>query len=193
MKCWAGILTSGDGLLHLNPKDVVKRLQGTYKLFRTLVYVSIMIEFFEYVVTDDMISGFGDWLVIVHQRIGGLILYQTGHLPYSKLVTLLLVIITCIATRNKLIEFDARKMVFWPIAIGFVLLVLSLWLFSTEYLDTYVFTLQIHTWLYMVATITGTLAVHVALDNASKYIKDGIMKDLFNFEDESFKQNEELQ
>ena len=171
-----------------------KELQGTYKLFRTLVYVSIMIEFFEYVVTDDMISGFGSWLVIIHQRIGGLILYQPGHLYYSKLATLLLVFVTCIGTRNKKhIEFDARKMVFWPIGIGFILLVLSLWLFSTEYLDTYVFSLMIHTWLYMIATVIGTLAVHVALDNVSKYIKDGIMKDRFNFENESFEQNEEFQ
>ena len=34
------------------------------------------------------------------------------------------------------------------------------------------------------------MCVHVALDNVSKYLKEGLMKDRFNFENESFEQNE---
>ena len=40
----------------------------------------------------------------------------------------------------------------------------------------------------MVATIIGTVLVHVALDNISKFLKEGLMKDRFNFEYESFEQ-----
>ncbi len=173
--------------------EETKELQSTYKLFRTLVYVSLMVEFFEYVVTTDMITPFGSWLVDIHRRIGTLILYRDGNLPYSKLATIILVIVTCIGTKNKKhLEFDARKMVFWPLSIGFVLTMLSLWLFSTEWLQREVFALSIHTWLYMIASVIGTLLIHIALDNVSKYIKDGIMKDRFNFENESFEQNEEF-
>jgi len=63
-----------------------------------------------------------------HHRLGVLSMYQ--FLPYSKMVTLMLVIITCIGTKNKKqIEFDARKMVFYPLAIGFGLVVAFLVVF----------------------------------------------------------------
>ena len=39
----------------------------------------------------------------------------------------------------------------------------------------------------MAASLAGVILVHVALDNISKYIKDGLMKDRFNFENESFR------
>lgn len=38
----------------------------------------------------------------------------------------------------------------------------------------------------------GVILVHVALDNISKFLKEGLMKDRFNFENESFEQCEEL-
>ena len=40
-------------------------------------------------------------------------------------------------------------------------------------------------------SIVGTILVHIALDNISKYLKDGLLKDRFNFENESFEQMEE--
>ncbi|BDW75144.1 hypothetical protein BFINE_09390 [Bacteroides finegoldii DSM 17565] len=35
------------------------------------------------------------------------------------------------------------------------------------------------------------ILVHIALDNIPKFTKDGLMKDRFNFENESFEQSEE--
>lgn len=43
----------------------------------------------------------------------------------------------------------------------------------------------------MIASIAGVVLVHIALDNISKFIKEGLMKDRFNFENESFEQCEE--
>ena len=178
---------------HNEDMEETKELQSTYKLFRTLVYVSLMVEFFEYVVTPGMLQPFGHWLVDIHQRIHTIVIYHDGNLPYSKLATIIIVLVTCIGTKNKKhLEFDARKMVFWPLLAGFILTILSIWLFSTEWMQRELFTLPVHTWLYMVATVLGTLLIHVALDNVSKYIKDGIMKDRFNFENESFEQNEQF-
>lgn len=40
-------------------------------------------------------------------------------------------------------------------------------------------------------SIVGTVLCHIALDNISKYLKDGLLKDRFNFENESFEQMSE--
>ena len=44
----------------------------------------------------------------------------------------------------------------------------------------------------MATSLAGVILVHIALDNIPKFTKDGLMKDRFNFENESFEQCEEL-
>lgn len=109
-----------------------KELQGTYSIFRTAIYASMLLEFFMYGFDSTALSGLS-WIVgNFHQRLGVLSLYQ--FLPYSKTVTLMLVIITCIGTKNKKqIEFDARKMVFYPLAIGFALVVVSVIVYNSDW------------------------------------------------------------
>ena len=169
-----------------------KNLQGLYTAFRFIVYISLIVEFFEYAVSSQMLEPIGQWLVDIQERIGRWSVYQSGHMPYSKLTTLLLVIICCIGTKNKKqLEFDARKMVFWPLSIGLFLMALSVWLFDTDFMNLPIAGFAFHIWLYAIASIVGTVSVHVALDNVSKYLKEGMLKDRFNFENESFEQNEE--
>ena len=43
----------------------------------------------------------------------------------------------------------------------------------------------------MSASIIGTVLMHIAFDNISKFLKEGLMKDRFNFENESFVQCQE--
>lgn len=124
----------------------------------------------------------------LHDRIKQWFIYHDGNLVYSKVVTFLLVCITCVGTRNKKhLEFDARKQVLYPLVSGVLLLVLSVWLFGYA-MDTRLYALRLNIILYMVATIIGTVLVHIALDNISKFLKEGLMKDRFNFENESFEQ-----
>lgn len=166
-----------------------KELQGTYTLFRATIYVSLLLEFFMYALDPTALDFLGGVITNVHSRLGRLSMYQ--FLPYSKIVTVMLVIITCIGTKNKKqIEFDARKMVFWPISIGLVLVTVSVFLYSCDW-KTRVWLLRTNIWLYMVASLIGTILIHIALDNVSKYFKDGMLKDRFNFENESFEQTEE--
>lgn len=168
-----------------------KEIQTLYNIFRISVYTSVVVEFFEYAFSPGQLDTFASILTDFHERMGRWLIYQPGHLAYSKVATLLLVIITCIGTRNKKqIEFDARRMVFWPIVIGFVLVVSSVWLYYTDLLHYRLLWFPLSIWLYMVASIIGTVCIHVALDNVSKYLKEGLMKDRFNFENESFEQNE---
>lgn len=170
-----------------------KELQGFYKIFRSVIYVSILLEFFEYAIDPAILDHWGGILCDIHGRIKRWVIYNDGNLAYSKLATFLLICITCIGTRNKKkLEFNARKQVLYPIIIGMGLVVLSVWLFGYP-METRLYTLRLNIWLYMLASIIGVVLVHIALDNISKFLKEGLLKDRFNFENESFEQCRELQ
>ena len=165
-----------------------KDLQTLYKVFRTFIYVSLIVEFFEYAINPDVLDHWGGILVEIHDRLKLLDVYQNGHLLHSKVMTLLIICITCIGTRNKKhLEFNAKKMVIYPISIGIVLMFLSVWVFCQHWTPNF-FTLYSSTWLYFFMSIVGTILCQIALDNISKYLKDGLLKDRFNFENESFEQ-----
>lgn len=165
-----------------------KNLQTLYKVFRTFIYVSLIVEFFEYAINPDVLDHWGGILVEIRDRLKLMDVYQNGHLLHSKVMTLLIICITCIGTRNKKhLEFNAKKMVIYPISIGIVLMFLSVWVFYQHWTPNF-FTLYSSTWLYFFMSIVGTILCQIALDNISKYLKDGLLKDRFNFENESFEQ-----
>ena len=165
-----------------------KDLQSLYKVFRTFIYASVILEFFEYAIDPNMLDFWGGVLVDIHDRIKLMDVYQDGHLLHSKIMTLLIICVTCIGTRNKKhLEFNAKTMVIYPISAGIILMFLSVWVYKQHW-PPHIFTLHSSTWLYFVMSIVGTVLCHVALDNISKYLKDGLLKDRFNFENESFEQ-----
>ena len=168
-----------------------KDLQTLYKVFRAFIYISLVMEFFEYALNPETLDLWGGILVDIHDRIKVMDVYQDGHLLHSKVMTLLMICVTCIGTRNKKnLEFNARKMVIYPISFGMILMFLSVWVFNQNWTPRF-FTLYSSTWVYMVMSVVGTVLVHIALDNISKYLKDGLLKDRFNFENESFEQIEQ--
>lgn len=170
-----------------------KELQGFYKIFRSVIYVSILMEFFEYAIDPAMLDHWGGILCDIHGRIKRWVIYNDGNLAYSKLATFLLICITCIGTRNKKkLEFNGRKQVLYPIIAGIGLIVLSVWLYGYP-METRLYSLRLNIWLYMIASVVGVILVHIALDNISKFLKEGLLKDRFNFENESFEQCRELQ
>ena len=168
-----------------------KQLQGFYKVLRSAIYISVLLEFFMYAISPSALEQFGGWLVDVRWRMKQWIIYQDGHMLYSKFTTLMLICICCIGTRNKKqLELDGRKHVLYPLVAGLILTVIALWLFGFSISPVF-FTLRFNVWLYMLASIVGTLLINVALDNISKFLKDGLMKDRFNLENESFSQCEQ--
>ena len=80
----------------------------------------------------------------------------------------------------------------YPLISGIGLTILSVWLFGKE-TDFRLYGLGYTIILYMVASLIGTILVQVALDNISKFLKEGLMKDRFNLENESFDQCDTLQ
>ena len=167
-----------------------KDLQSIYKIFRTFIYLSLIIEFFEYAITPGMLTFWGGILADIHGRIKLMDIYQDGHLLHSKIMTLLIICVTCIGTRNKKhLEFNAKRMVVYPLSFGLILMFLSVWMFYRGWTPCFI-SLHCSTWLYFLMSIVGTILCHVALDNISKYLKDGLLKDRFNLENESFLQND---
>jgi hypothetical protein len=74
---------------------------------------------------------------------------------------------------------------------GFLLVALSVWLFGLSIMPR-IYTLKVNIWLYMILSLVGVVLIHIALDNISKFLKDSLLKDRFNFENESFEQCTDL-
>ena len=173
--------------------EETKELQTAYKIFRAVIYISLLMEFFEYAVDPQLLDFWGGIVCDVHDRVKRWFIYHDDNLGWSKVATILVICITCVGTRNKKhLEFDTRRQVFYPIVGGFLLLILSVWLFGHR-MQAVLYALPLNIWLYMLVSIVGTVLIHIALDNISKYLKDGLLKDRFNFENESFEQCQELQ
>lgn len=78
-----------------------KELQGFYRIFRAVIYISVLMEFFEYALEPALLDSWSGILCDIHGRIKRWMIYNDGHLVYSKVATFLLICITCIGTRNK--------------------------------------------------------------------------------------------
>lgn len=167
-----------------------KELQTLYQIFRALIYTSIILEIIEYAFTAEQVDTWGKIVFDLWARVKRWTVYNDGHIIYSKIMTFLIVCVTCVGTRNKKqLEFDVRTMVLYPFVGGALLLscsVLAFYCFIPPVLS--VFSLNI--WIYILLSFIGTVLIHIALDNASKNLKEGLMKDRFNFENESFQQME---
>lgn len=159
--------------------DESKDLQSLYKIFRILIYVAIFIEFFEYAINPASLNFWNGFLFDIYSRIKTWGVYQDGHMIYSKVMTLLIICVTCIGTKNKKhLEFNAKKMVIYPISFGLILMFLSVWVFKQRWSPSF-FSLPLSTWIYFLMSIVGAILCQVALDNISKFLKDGLLKDRF--------------
>ena len=169
-----------------------KELQSLYKLFRFLIYISLIVEIAAYAFTPDQVDTVGKILFDIWSRVKRWTVYTDGHIIYSKLMTFMIVVITCVGTRNKKqLEFDMRTMVLYPFVGGILLLVCAVTAYYC-FIPPYLWVWSTNIWIYIFLSIIGTVLIHVALDNISKYLKEGLMKDRFNFENESFEQCTEL-
>lgn len=76
--------------------EETKELQTTYKIFRYLIYLSLIVEFFEYAINPELLDYWGGILCDIHGRIKRWYIYQDGNLIWSKIATFILICITCI-------------------------------------------------------------------------------------------------
>ena len=92
-----------------------KELQGFYKIFRAVVYISVLMEFFEYAIDPAVLDHWGGILIDIHGRIKRWMIYNDGNLVYSKVATVLLICITCaVSARERLRAAGAVGMAVRP-------------------------------------------------------------------------------
>lgn len=165
-----------------------KEIQSLYKIFRMSVYISIGIEFFMYALDPVALDYMNGILVTFHEKLRTIPIYN--NIILSKLTTLVLLCVASMGTKaKKNLEFNAKKMVIIPLSCGLVMVIASIIIFYIEG-QTRWYHIRSTTWIYMAPSLYGVMMMNVALDNISKYFKDGLIKDKFNFENESFKQME---
>lgn len=165
-----------------------KEIQSIYKIFRMSVYISIGIEFFMYALDPVALDYMNGILVTFHEKLRTIPIYN--NIVLSKLTTLILLCVASMGTKaKKNLEFNAKKMVIIPLSCGLVMVIASIIIFYIEG-QTRWYHIRSTTWIYMAPSLYGVMMMNVALDNISKFFKDGLIKDKFNFENESFKQME---
>lgn len=153
------------------------------------VYVSIGVEFFMFALDPVALDYMNGIVSTIHESLSVIPIYDNIYL--SKLTTILLLCIASMGTKAKKdLEFNAKKMVTIPLTIGLILTIASVIIFEIGG-QTRWYHIKSTVWLYMAPSIYGIMMMNVALDNISKYFKDGLLKDRFNYENESFKQCEE--
>ena len=165
-----------------------KEIQSLYKIFRMSVYISIGIEFFMYALDPVALDYMNGIIVTFHDKLKSIPIYNNIFL--SKITTIVLLCIASMGTKaKKNLDFNAKKMVVIPLSCGLVMVIASIIIFYIEG-ETRWYHIRSTSWIYMAPSLYGVMMMNVALDNISKYFKDGLIKDKFNFENESFKQME---
>lgn len=169
--------------------EETKEIQKVFNLFQGLIYFSIVIEIFVLILISK-----GILPAVVNQlflRLSSLVIYQ--NVWYSKLSTLVLILIVSVGSKPKKdIRLNPAKHIIIPLLIGFVLFFGSTTFYFYDNINPIVLDLSVFDICYIILSLIGAVAIHVALDNVSKFVKSGLMQDRFNIENESFEQNVKL-
>lgn len=172
--------------------EETKEMTDIYMLYRMTVYILVVLEIFVFALDPEEMA-FPGFFADIHERMTNIVIYNHNNLEYSKLATLIMIVLTSIGTKaKKQIDFDGKTMVLYPLIAGLTMIILSVFLYYADFLTSSLWLFQNKIWIYILFTIAGTILTHIALDNISKNIREGVMKDRFNFEMEAFEQNEEL-
>ncbi|PRY09055.1 type IV secretory system conjugative DNA transfer VirD4/TraG family protein [Pontibacter ummariensis] len=163
----------------------IKRL---YSFLQGLVYFSLFVEFGVLLFSG---APFLSAIRPVVERLARLPIYD--NIYFSKAFTFALILIVSIGTKaRKDLNHNPKRHIMLPLLLGGVLF-LSSGLFYFYVHGTALFCgVTLFDLLYCLFSLIGALLMHIALDNVSKHVQSGLMKDRFNVENESFEQSKDL-
>jgi len=166
-----------------------KQQQTLYRMLQAGVYLSVLIEIALYACPPQKIDSAGGIAPIAHLLAGKLLATKIyGTLLHSKLFTLVLLVLVATGTRSrKQRDIDPYLMILLPLAAGLLLFFVSISVLQIQVITTF----MILSWeeiCYAMMSLTGTILIHVAMDNVSKLIHSNLGKDRWNVEEESFMQ-----
>ena len=160
--------------------------QQIYNLFRSCIYIFLILE-----LIVNMPIGIGSSIMQGFIAILGK-LEVFGSVVICKVLELICVIITCVGTTaRRSLNFDVHKKVTYPCVMGILLSVLCCFLQPGHWgpiLGYY----SVNRILYLMTSVLGIMLVHKGLDSMAQYFNCKLGEDRFNFENESFKQCEQL-
>ncbi len=161
-----------------------RELHKIFFFLQGAIYISICLEIFSVLSIDNEI------LYKFQSSLRRLAIYNS--FIYSKIFTIILIIIVSIGTKpKKQLNINVKKSVILPLILGLIVVVFSIYFFNQQY-DYSIKDYPLHIVLYIVASFLGMLLLHISLDNTSKIIKSSFMKDRFNVENESFEQSRKI-
>lgn len=161
------------------------QLQTMYTIFRITIYTLLFFEIMIYVPFPFVPES--PWMWHAVSMFAKLPWYD--NLIYSRLAILLMVMITSIGTKaKKQIQYNPTHMVAFPLIGGLLVTVVSIMVYPHEWSAKF-FGVNANYILYIILSVVGTVAVNTALDNVSKFIRTGMMKDRMNWENEAFEQD----
>ena len=157
-----------------------------YSMFRMIIYFTLVFEILVFTPLDS-----GPILGWLTRMLGKFFIFKT--LTVCKITELVMVGITCIGTKaRKDVKFNVKTMVFYPLLFGGTCILLCLLCHKGTW-GGMLMGIPTNRCLYVLTSVLGIMAVHLGLDNISKYIRHKVGDDRFNFENESFKQETELE
>lgn len=163
--------------------------KNLYRMMQASIYLSVCIEIFLYLYLQRHIDHNGQIHPLIYSfagRLSAIAIYS--ELIYSKLFTLLLIVLVSIGTRGrKEKDLKPAAKIMLPMTIGMVLF------FSGIYLQGKVGPIIMMGYgafelAYLLGSFGGTVLLHMAMDNISKIINSKLGKDRWNVEEESFMQ-----
>lgn len=166
-----------------------KELQGLHRFLQFAVYVSLALDVLIFIGLRKVL--FLDYLLDhgFETFISGLKRLEIYQQPiFSRAFTMLLLLLTSIGTlAKKDKDLSPKNSILYPLSLGLILFFCTLWLYGINGTAVF-FHCSFFEICYLLALVSGTMLMHVALDNISKIISSKLGKDKWNVEGESFMQ-----
>lgn len=166
--------------------EETREQQQMYNYFRSCIYIFLIIEIVMNlpVTADNRVTQF------ILELLGRFKVFNT--VSGCKVAELVCICIVCIGTKaKKALKFNVRTMVVYPVLSGLTLVGLCFVFHGMDFGVSW-FGFPAGRILYALCSVVGTMLVHQGLDGIAKYYNNKVGEDRFNFENESFRQSENL-
>ncbi|MFD1187203.1 type IV secretory system conjugative DNA transfer family protein [Pontibacter rugosus] len=168
--------------------DESSDIKKLYTFLQGLIYITLFTEFTVLILSHHPALAVA---APVLEKLGRIPIYD--NIYYSKAFTFLLIVIVSIGTKGqKSLSHSRVKHIFLPLVLGIGLFVGAGVFYFYVTPDVLAYGVTVFEALYMAFSLIGAVLIHVALDNVSKHIQSGLLKDKFNVENESFEQSRKL-
>ena len=166
--------------------EETKEHKRLYSMLQFGVYFSVLLDIFLFAFLDNLPESKYSFVINLSSKIRNMPFYQSPLT--SKLLTLCLLCLVAIGTLSKKqVDLNPKRHILYPFMLGGLLLSIAIGLYYNYGVVAYQASALLDV-AYALASLVGTVLLHVALDNISKIIHSNLGKDRWNIQQESFLQ-----